>query len=325
MSDAARRRGGRPIHLVTIAGAGIGLGHLSRSLTLAETLVEHEATVSLELVDGRLGGATAARAERIGVDVTSPGPAGAVVVVDLPDLAGVERRAPEERLVVFDDRDAFGGEAAVVIQPSMPAWTGPGRARRVLEGFAYAPVARQFVDLRDVGALAGSSDLEVVVCFGGSDPALVTSRLAARLASAGGWRATTIVGADFAGSLADLPPDVVRDPPDLPARLARADLAVTGAGTMKFEVACLGRPAILLAVADDQLAAGPPFAATGAAVYLGDGRTIEPDRVLAAVRELVMDHDRRAAMGRTAAAVVDGRGADRLAAAILSVADGGPA
>ena len=92
-----------------------------------------------------------------------------------------------------------------------------------------------------------------------------------------------------------------------------------GAGTMKLEVACLGRPAILLAVADDQLASGPAFASTGAAAYLGDGRTIEPEQVRFAVRELIEDGPRRAAMALAGARVVDGQGAERIAAAILSL------
>ncbi len=247
-------------------------------------------------------------------------PPGAVVVVDVPDVSKAVALAPAERLVVFDDRDVFAGEAALVVQPSMPAWAGPGRAARVLAGFDYAPVARVFVDGRAAGPRPATTPPAVLVCFGGSDPALVTQRIAGVLAPARQWRTTTIVGADYAGSLEALPPGAVRDPADLPARLARADLVVMGAGTMKFEVACLGRPAILLAVADDQLAAGPPFAATGAADYLGDGRTIDADRVRQAVSELVADDARRAEMGRIAAAVVDGRGAERLGAAVLALA-----
>lgn len=306
---------------MTTAGAGVGRGHLARSLTLAETLVGLGATITLDLAEGRLEGAPAARAERIGIGGTSAAAPEAVVVVDLPDLSGVEARAPVERLVVFDDRDAFGGEAAIVIQSSMPAWAGSASAGRVLAGFAYAPVARDYVALRGAARAGGAADLDVVVCFGGSDPALVTRRLARVLAGGDAWRTTTIVGADYAGPLDELPRGAVRDPTDLPARLARADLMVIGAGTMKFEVACLGRPAILLAVANDQLAAGPPFAATGAAEYLGDGRTIEPEVVLDAVRGLVVDEERRVAMGRTAAALVDGGGAERLADAILSLAE----
>ena len=310
----------RPLHLVTTAGAGIGRGHLSRMLTLAESLHEHGGRLSLELIEGRLDGGAAARARALGIGPGSSGPADAVVVVDLPDLSGVHDRAPADRLAVFDDRDAFDGAAALVIQPSMPEWAGLGRTDRVLAGFSYAPVARAYVDRRAAAPPARYAETELVVCFGGSDPSLVTPRLAGVLASDGAWRTTVVVGADYAGALDELPAGTIQDPVDLPARLARADIAVIGAGTMKFEVACLGRPAVLLAVADDQLAAGPPFAETGAAEFLGDGRTIEPERVLSAVRELLDDRERRANMGRVAATVVDGRGAERLAAAILSLA-----
>jgi spore coat polysaccharide biosynthesis predicted glycosyltransferase SpsG len=311
----------------------VGRGHLSRSLTLAETLVGQGGRVTLELTQGALDGKAAMRAERAGITATTGGPVGAIVVVDLPDLAGVERRATAERLAVFDDRDAFAGDAALVIQPSMPAWAGAGRAGRVVAGFTFAPVALEYVGLRDAGPAvesgaantSSSSPPEVVVCFGGSDPALVTRRLGPAIAASDSWRTTVVVGADYAGRTDDLPPGVVRDPADLPARLARADLVVSGAGTMKFEVACIGRPAILLAVADDQLKAGPPFASTGAAAFLGDGRTVEPASVVAAVRTLLGDRDRRTVMGETAATVVDGRGAERLAAAILALAAPAPA
>ncbi len=117
---------------------------------------------------------------------------------------------------------------------------------------------------------------------------------------------------------------LVRDPFDLPHRLASADLAVVGAGTMKFEVACLGRPAILLAVADDQLLVGPSYAATGAAVYLGDGRKIATAAVAAAVAGLIADTARLESIGRAASDLIDGRGADRISTAILSLAQPRP-
>jgi spore coat polysaccharide biosynthesis predicted glycosyltransferase SpsG len=272
------------------------------------------------LVDGRLEDALAARARRIGIEAAPSDASDAVVVVDLPDLRGVGERAPVERLVVFDDRDAFEGAAGLVIQPSMPRWAGSGHARKVLAGFSYAPVARAYVALRERHRPTHRGRIELIVCFGGSDPAQVTRRLAGTLASDKDRRTTIVVGADYAGLLDDLPVEVLHDPADLPERLSRADLAVIGAGTMKFEVACLGRPAILLAVADDQLAVGPPFARTGAAEYLGDGRTIDPHDLLAALRRLLRDDDRRLAMGRAAAAAVDGGGAERVATAILSLA-----
>jgi UDP-2,4-diacetamido-2,4,6-trideoxy-beta-L-altropyranose hydrolase len=111
-----------------------------------------------------------------------------------------------------------------------------------------------------------------------------------------------------------------RDPADLVERLASADLVLLGAGTMKFEAACLGRPMAIVAVADDQLPVGPAFAATGAARYLGDGRTVEPDAVIRVVTELLADHRAMRALAETAASVIDGRGADRVANAVTGMA-----
>ena len=93
---------------------------------------------------------------------------------------------------------------------------------------------------------------------------------------------------------------------------------------MKFELALLGRPMLLLAVVDDQLPVGPPFAATGAARYLGDGRETDPAEVAAAVAALMADDPARAAMAARGRAIVDGRGAQRIAAAVLGLGDVDP-
>ncbi len=97
---------------------------------------------------------------------------------------------------------------------------------------------------------------------------------------------------------------MLRDPAGLPSLLAAADMAVLGAGTMKFEAAALGLPAVLVAAADDQLAVGPPFAATGAAAWAGDGRLVDPAAVLAAVEDLAADTARRRSMAEAGRATV---------------------
>jgi hypothetical protein len=298
--------------------------------------VDAGGAVRLDLLRGELTPGERERLDRLGV---APGAGGEPIaeaetigatVVDVPDPdRGVDGIDPA-RLVVFDDRDAFGGRAAIVVQPSQPRWAGPGEAGAVLAGYAVAPVGEAYRRLRAAmdrdapsGPPAGMRP-RVVVCFGGSDPSDVTGRIAPVLAGDRRWTTELIVGSayrDDEGPSADV---VVRDPADLAERLATADLAVVGAGTMKFEVACLGRPAILLAVADDQLAVGGPYAATGAADYLGDGRTLDPGVVREAVARLLEDPGRRRAMARVAFELVDGDGAGRVARAVLAVATGAP-
>jgi UDP-2,4-diacetamido-2,4,6-trideoxy-beta-L-altropyranose hydrolase len=312
----------RVVRLWTSAAPGEGRGHLARALALAEATWPDDVTVELALARGEPspaehGRAVAARV-RI-VDAAEPRPGDAAVVVDAPDPTAIVRDIPRDRLVVFDDRETFDGVAALIVQPSLPTWSGVARAGRVLAGYRWAPIGSAWR-----AAIAGGRQVHddgrprVLVCFGGSDPHDVTGRLGPALEDERGWTTTIVVGTDYHGR-ADAGGPVVREPPDLPTRVANTDLVVTGAGTMKFEVAALGRPAILLAVADDQLPVGPPFAEAGAARWLGDGRTADPEAVRAAVAALLDDDPARSAMAMTARGLVDGRGADRLAAEISAL------
>lgn len=242
----------------------------------------------------------------------------------MPDPGSAADRFDPDRLVVFDDGGTFAGEAAIVVQTSLPAWTGPGTAGRVLAGYDYAPIAAAYRRLRErpvAAPRAAPGTLpRVLVCFGGSDPADVLGRIGQGLTTDPRWLAEVVVGADYHGRAESWPSPVVRDPHDLPERLAAADLAVVGVGTMKFEVACLGVPALLLAAADDQLGGASDYAATGAAAYLGDGRTADPELVRTAVSRLLADRPQRVAMSRIARALIDGEGARRIAEAVLAVA-----
>jgi spore coat polysaccharide biosynthesis predicted glycosyltransferase SpsG len=304
---------------VAAAGASAGRGHLGRALAVAEALVANGLRADLVLRAGELSPSQADRVRVLGIG-DDPGRDPAATIVDLPDPnESVGERA--DRLVVFDDAERFEGAAAIVIQPSLPAWHPPGGARagHVLAGFDYAPIARA---VRERAAARGPEGQlpYLLVCFGGSDPDDVTGRMVPALLGLPGTGAIVVVGADYRGAIptgvTDEQLDVRRDPADFIDLLAGAALVVASAGTLKFELAVLGRPMILLAVADDQLATGPAFAATGAARFAGDGRTLAPGVVHAAAAQLLADPTARTALGSRARLVTDGRGGDRIARAV---------
>ena len=319
--------GGRPtVLLVTSGGPREGRGHVSRAVTLAQALTDAGAEVAIQLLRGELTDrqAEALRASgvQVGVEPAAPG----AVVVDVPDPDEGAGARPRDRVVVFDDVERFTGDAAIVVQPSLPTWNGRATAGRVLAGWAYAPIRHELRELAARSPEPASDVPEVVVTFGGGDPADVSARLVPAIASALSSRAavTAIVGPAYAGTLRRGDGwTLVRDPSDLDLRLARATVAVIGGGTMKAEVALLGVPAIMVAVSDDQPPVAPAFAATGASEFVGDGRTIDPEVVAAATRTLLDDPVRRAAMREAGRAAVDGAGADRLADAILDLARAG--
>ncbi len=315
----------RVVRLRTSAGPGEGRGHLARALSLAEAAWSDDVLVEVSLARGAPTPGERDRADAAGahvVDADAAVPGGAVVVVDGPDPDRLAAGITSDRLVVFDDIERFDGEAAVVVQPSASTWGGRARAATILAGYRWAPIGaawRQAVGRAETARAGGLPSL--LVCFGGSDPHDVTGRLGVRLAHDPRWATTIVVGPDYGGGLLD--DRWVREPRDLPERVLAADVVVIGAGTMKFEVAALGRPAVLVAAADDQLAVGPPFAATGAARWAGDGRTVDPEDVVDTVAALMDDPTTRAAMSAAARRQVDGFGADRLAVAIAALADGG--
>ena len=309
------------IRLIVTAGPLDGRGHLGRALSLAEALAERGTDAELQLLAGSLSMNEAARAAAASVHVVTDGVAtGLAVVVDLPDPHAAPAVDPD-RLLVIDDRDTFAGRAAAVVQPSQPSWNGPGAARTVLAGYDYVPISAAVRERRAAAleAAVPAVGRRVVVCFGGADPGDVTGRLVGALAALDA-DVEVIVGPSYRSSTEGSPMAVIRDPADLVDRIAGADLVLLGAGTMKFDAACLGRPAILLAVADDQLPVGPAFAATGAARFLGDGRTIEPERVVREISELLRDHAAREQLGARAAEVVDGEGAHRIATVLERLA-----
>jgi len=91
-----------------------------------------------------------------------------------------------------------------------------------------------------------------------------------------------------------------------------ADLAIGAAGMTSWERCCLGLPVIALVMADNQRTGAMNLEAVGAAVVVDQVDAIAP-----AVAGLLSDPSRLARMSAAAFAVVDGRGADRVAAAML--------
>ena len=348
----------RPLLTVlATAGRGEGRGHLARALAIAEAAHEARIPCAIALFRGVPSTAERERASACEAAWASPGAAARLagpglpveaspqapalapvalgappgpLIVDLPD-PNEAGPADLARATVFDDRQLLASLARVVVQPSLPTWSPApgGRAERALVGYMFAPLGRAMLLVRgerqpsnggadDAAGAANLTPPRVLACFGGSDPHDVTARLGVALAADPRWSVEIVVGPDYRGAAAARGLFVLREPSDLAGLLAAADVAVLGAGTMKFEAAALGTPALLVAVADDQLPVGPVFAATGATAWAGDGRTVDPAIVVRILATLILDPGRRADMARRGPEVVPGDGARRIVAATMT-------
>jgi UDP:flavonoid glycosyltransferase YjiC (YdhE family) len=113
----------------------------------------------------------------------------------------------------------------------------------------------------------------------------------------------------------------VANPDEAAARMAGAHLAVSAAGTTALELAFLGVPSVLVAVAANQRPTARALAERGAAVDLGDLRLLGAETLRSAVLRLLASPDTRRSMRERGRAILDGRGVERVAAALREGVD----
>jgi spore coat polysaccharide biosynthesis predicted glycosyltransferase SpsG len=100
--------------------------------------------------------------------------------------------------------------------------------------------------------------------------------------------------------------------------MLEADVMVGSGGMSVYEIAALGTPGVILAQNAREDERMREFARHGTVVYLGLGTDIAEDTLREAVHGLLEDADARRAMSARGRALVDGRGAVRVADEVLA-------
>jgi UDP-2,4-diacetamido-2,4,6-trideoxy-beta-L-altropyranose hydrolase len=164
----------------------------------------------------------------------------------------------------------------------------------------------------------------LLVTLGGADPRGLTALALAALAHLGpAWEARVVVGAanprlvelrEQAAGLQGV--EVCADVRDMGSFMAWADLALAAAGSTTWELAYLGIPTLLVAVADNQRPVARAAAAAGCAADLGRWDDLTAAGLAATLEQLAADSERRAAMSTAGRALVDGEGAARVVQAM---------
>jgi spore coat polysaccharide biosynthesis predicted glycosyltransferase SpsG len=92
-----------------------------------------------------------------------------------------------------------------------------------------------------------------------------------------------------------------------------ADAAISAAGGTAMELCCVGVPAVVIAIADNQQPVAAALAERGLAKSVGDHASASPDAIAAALRDVLAAGAEMSARQRAA---VDGRGKDRVVEAV---------
>ena len=208
-----------------------------------------------------------------------------------------------------------------VLSPINPyAGRLPAHARLFL-GPRYALLRPEFARARERAAPRNGEVRRVLVCFGGADPANHTA-VALEALRPHAARLKRIDVVSTRNEIADAcrrTPNTVFHPgtSEMAALLAEADLAIGAGGVMAWERACLGVPTLAFGIAPNQEPVLQALFAAGCAT--GVSQMLEPDAaaIAAWVASVLSNPTLLHGMGKRSRDLVDGRGAERIANALL--------
>ena len=255
-----------------------------------------------------------------------------ILVVDHYDRDARFERACREwarSIVVFDDQTGREHDCDVLLDSGASdprVYTGlvPAEAR-ILSGTKYALLGRTFVARREASLARrdGRPVRNILVSFGSTDPSNATSIAIAALAGSVENAITVVALSSASPHRQEVESNVgervqlVLDHPDMASLMTDADIALGAGGVTAFERAGLGLPSIIVTTMENQEGIAATIANSGAAVLLGPQSQTTRPALAQAVRALTADSDRRLAMSASAARLVDGLGARRVAQTVM--------
>jgi len=234
------------------------------------------------------------------------------------------------RILTLDDLANRPHEADVLLDSASPP--DPERYRNLvpaeallLLGPRYAPISSDITNLHSQTRSMDDSP-RVLVFFGGSDPTDLTGRTlsALRHSDLSGVATDLVIGASnpHARSIrqmaTEMPSVTVHDAaPSLAPLLARNTLGVGAGGVSMWERMCAGIPSIVVSLAANQVPSTHGVASQGVINYLGPDEAVSSTELRRALVALLSDPVRRKQMSDQGRALVDGRGATRVAEALI--------
>lgn len=317
------------------ASTQIGLGHITRCMTLATVL--RDGGCSVRFICEPLPGHAIERIEQAGFPVSGVDALQRLtadwLVVDHYGLGRdfeAEMRVRARRICVIDDLADRPHDCDILVDQNLHA-DMPSRYEAVVPEHCMRLLGPRFAMLRQdfQAARARIRRRErcerVLIFFGGSDPHNDTLKALNAYARAElpSIEADVLVGpsnphmAEIDRASRSMAGVHLHEPTEEMAELmSRVDLFMGAGGSTSWERCCLGLPALVMAVAENQEALSQALADHGYQYYLGRSRDLTEAQVAAALKKCVGDFQSMVTMGNRGKSLVDGLGAGRVASAM---------
>jgi UDP-2,4-diacetamido-2,4,6-trideoxy-beta-L-altropyranose hydrolase len=339
-----------PLLLRADADAKRGTGHVMRCLALAQAwqsrggkavfitrcdspaVGERILTSGAELISLPPNGSITADIETtLGLLSTRKG---ALLALDGYDM-DVEQheifRAAGHLLLVIDDTGRLERyDADILVNQNLGAARVSYRCddrTLLLLGPDYAMLRPEFLSWRDRTQAVPDAATKILVTLGGSDPRNFTCRVIEALdrLSTPGLEARVVVGSvnprlpELRKQAATLGRKIrlLTRVSDMAELMVWADLAVSATGSTSWELACLGLPALGVIVAENQRRIAEELDGLEVIQNLGWHNEVSVGSLAASIAGLQSSPLRRLRMSERGRALIDGRGAERVAQALF--------
>jgi UDP-2,4-diacetamido-2,4,6-trideoxy-beta-L-altropyranose hydrolase len=199
---------------------------------------------------------------------------------------------------------------------------------RLLLGTRYGLLRSEFLSWIDYKREIPEVAQKLLVTLGGADPSNQTLTIVRAIQQLELERLETIVligpANPYVQTLQSVikqskfPIQLISNPDNIPELMAWADLAISASGSTVMEMLFMGLPALVIILAENQKTVAEALAETDVAVNLGWYQDLSAAQIAREMTELVEATDVRSEMSQRGRHLVDGKGAERVLAKLLT-------
>lgn len=242
-----------------------------------------------------------------------------------------ELRQSTKRIMVIDDLGDRCHECDLLLDQN-PFTTPSGKYDGIvpvgcvqLLGPSYAMLRPVYAEMRERNPPKANRVPRILIFFGGCDHSKIIKKTLLAIKANKEFQvdidvvlnSDSAIGDEFLDEVGDCSRiSFYKDLPDLANLMIKADLAIGAAGTTSWERCCLGLPALVVTVAENQRTIASTLHELGIVKWIGHHDSVEESELVSEIGK-VLKLDDLSDWSQRCAAFIDGHGVDRVASVIL--------